>query len=140
MSLTSATVGQLVVSGAAKGGTYLLTVTASDNSTPAITGVDTFTYTVGLLMSYAVTNGTPPAAGTTAIGTFTTTGFTTGVHYTSNNSAFTIVDGTGVVSISGLTDGAASATITATDTGTAAGAETGTHATQTFLVSIVVTS
>jgi uncharacterized protein (TIGR03437 family) len=136
----SLTIGQLVVGGTAKGGTYSLIVTATDTSTPPITGLENFTYTVALDMAYAVTTATPPAAGTTAIGTFTTTGnTTTPVHYTSSNPAFTIVDSTGVVSITGLSDGAATSTITATDTGTAPGTETGTHATQTFLVSITVT-
>jgi hypothetical protein len=91
-------------------------------------------------MSYAITTAIPPAAGTTAIGTFTTTGNNIiPVHYTSSNPAFTIVDATGIVSVTGLTDGAASATITATDTGTPPGGVAASHATQTFIIFIDVT-
>jgi uncharacterized protein (TIGR03437 family) len=139
MSAPGAVTGVFATTAATPGGTYLVTVTATDSL--GVTGSVNFTDTIALLMNYSVTTATPPSADTTAIGTFTTTGnYVTPVHYTSSNPAFTIVDGTGVVSITGLSDGAATATITATDTGTPPGAVAASHATQTFVINITVTS
>ena len=103
MSAPGTVTGAFATTGATPAGTYLVTVTATDSL--GVTGSVNFTDTIELLMSYAVTTATPPAAGTTAIGTFTTTGNNViPVHYTSSNPAFTIVDGTGVVSVTGLSD------------------------------------
>jgi hypothetical protein len=138
MSAPGTVTGVFATTGATPGGTYLVTVTATDSL--GVTGSVNFTDTIALLMSYAITTAIPPAAGTTAIGTFTTTGNNIiPVHYTSSNPAFTIVDATGIVSVTGLTDGAASATITATDTGTPPGGVAASHATQTFIIFIDVT-
>jgi large repetitive protein len=138
MSAPGAVTGVFATTAATPAGTYLVTVTATDSL--GVTGSVNFTDTIQLLMNYAVTTAIPPAAGTTPIGTFTTTGNNViPVHYTSSNPAFTIVDSTGVVSVTGLSDGAATATITATDTGTPPGAVAASHATQTFVINIVVT-
>jgi uncharacterized protein (TIGR03437 family) len=137
----SAPVGVFAVTGATKAGTYQVTVTASDTSTPSpVTGSASFTDTIALSVIPAATTNTTitTGGGIQPVTTIPVLGNTGPVTCTVSDTVhFSCSVSTNTVTLSTLNPTAMTATtaypvtVTVTDTATASGAQTGTFATGT---------